>query len=168
MSDNEPKILFAGQWVPAHSVWKKLEAASIAADVIERFNSRFPTLSTESTRIAPSHARRHLKGMELDIGRSKELARIGDIACELLKEYPPEDVLEILARDHDVEWDLVALIEVAGAQAYTDALAAEAGEMQANRILPEQLAQVWNDLGRPAPGGGLWNKRKIEELLNKA
>jgi hypothetical protein len=26
---------------------------------------------------------------------------------------------------------------------------------------------LWNDAGRPAPGGGLWTARKISELLSQ-
>ena len=34
-----------------------------------------------------------------------------------------------------------------------------------NRISAEQTAQLWNDAGRPAPGGGLWSSKKIAVLL---
>jgi hypothetical protein len=44
------KIRLGGQWLPADEVWRKVETATVAADAIERFNTRFPELSTAETR----------------------------------------------------------------------------------------------------------------------
>ena len=54
---------------------------------------------------------------------------------------------------------------LAGDAAYRAALSREATEYELNRISPQQAADLWNDLGRPAPGGGLWNAAKVQALL---
>ena len=56
------------------------------------------------------------------------------------------------------------LFEQEGAE--NDLVVREATEFEANRVLPEQTAELWNDSGRPAPGGGLWTAGKVSHLLH--
>ena len=87
-------------------------------------------------------------------------------AAELLGSMAPEDVIDHLAREHNQDLSLSQLIALVGDEAYKDALGREAREYELNRILPEQTAQIWNEMHRPVPGGGLWNAFKVKELLS--
>ena len=55
--------------------------------------------------------------------------------------------------------------QVAGERPYTNALRREGSDLKTNRVSPEQTAQLWNEQGRPAPGGGLWSPTKVIKLL---
>ena len=164
----DPAIRFGGQWRPAHEVWKKMETANVVADAIERFNQRFPTLSTAETREIVPLVRQRLKNIELRMSSEEsgkvDLARI---AADLLSDHPPEEVIAILRQQHDSEIDILRLIRLAGEQPYVDALLREARDDESRPILPKQMAKRWNDAGRPPPGGGLWTAKKIHALLNR-
>lgn len=164
----DPAIRFGGQWRPAHEVWKKMETANVVADAIERFNERFPNLSTAETREVVPLVRGRLKNIELRMpskeSHESDLAKIG---ADLLADHAPEQVIGILREQHGTDVDIGQLIQLAGEQPYVDALLREALEYESNRILPEQTAELWNDAGRPPPGGGLWTVRKINALLNR-
>lgn len=168
MTDDKPEdpmIRFGGEWTPAHEVWKKMETATVVADAIQRFNERFPNLSTNETRKVVPLVRQRLKDIELRMpSPSGELPDLGPIAADLLASFSPEDALEALQERCGVQLDMQQMVQLAG-QAYVAALSREAGEYEANRILPEQTAQLWNDSGRPAPGGGLWTANKVADLL---
>jgi hypothetical protein len=165
----EPKIRFGGEWLPAHEVWEKMETATVVADAIEHFNVHFPDLSSEQTRQVVEIVRQRLKDIELlmprhDGGGPLDLE---PIAADLLNALSPEETLDTLRDKHGISMDLQQLVQLAGVELYSEALAREAREFEANRVLPEQAAQIWNEAGRPAPGGGLWTGRKIRELVDR-
>jgi hypothetical protein len=169
MADDKPEapmIRFGGEWTPAHEVWKKMETAIVVADAIQRFNERFPELSTDETRTVVPLVRQRLKEIELRMpSRSGELPDLGPIAADLLDSFPPEDALEALQDRCGIQLDMQHMVQLAG-QAYMAALSREASEYEANQILPEQTAQLWNNCGRPAPSGGLWTAHKVADLLD--
>lgn len=163
----DPMIRFGGEWTPAHEVWKKMETANVVAAAIDRFNTGFPHLSSDETRQVVPLVRQRLKDIELRMpSKSPGVSDLGPIAADLLSTQSPEEVLETLQEGHDAAIDTQQLIQLAGEQAYTDALTREAEENEANGILPEQTARLWNDNGRPAPCGGLWTVDKVNKLLN--
>ncbi len=165
-SDEQPMIRFAGVWVPAHEVWKRMESATVVVEHIERFNTKFPHLSSEQTRNVVPLVRQRLKEIELRMPNKDEDAEdIGDIAAELLKSSSVDETLETLAKDYDVTLAAEQLVHVAGEDAYVNAMRREAREFVTNRVSPEQNAQLWNEQGRPAPGGGLWSPTKVIALL---
>lgn len=161
----EPLIRFGEHWIPAHQAWKKMETASAVADVIEHFNTNFPHLSSQQTRAVVPDVRQRLKDIQLRMPRKAETPDFSTIASDLLGMMPPEDAIDELARDHGMDIDLHELIAIVGQQAYLGALQREAIEYQQNQILEEQTSHIWNEMARPAPGGGLWNKQKIEKLI---
>lgn len=159
-------IKVAGEWLPAHKVWAKMEFVSELTDIVERFNTRFPTLSTENSRDVVPVVRRRLKDIALHIPRSAQIPPdLAEFVVESLAHMTPEEVVEQLQEQHGETISVRDVITLAGETAYVEALAREASEYQANRILPEQTAQIWNDMARPAPGGGLWSAKKVEQLL---
>lgn len=164
--DVEPKIRFGGEWIPAHVAWKKMETVTVVVDHIDRFNTDFPQLSSPATREVVPLVRRRLKEIELRIPRMPDVPDIGPEACALLETTAPEDVIDILAERHGAQLEIGQLIQLAGEQAYLRSLTREAGEYAHNRISPDQTAQLWNELHRPAPGGGLWSAAKVKAILS--
>jgi len=162
----QPMIRFDGKWVPAHDVWSKMETANVVADVIERFNNNFPQLANSDTREVVPLVRQRLKNIELQMPARDQRPELGPIAARLLDSMSPEDAIEVMANEHAAQLDLLQLIQLAGEQNYAKSLRREAVECRLNRISPEQTAQLWNDLARPAPGGGQWGIDTIGALLD--
>ncbi len=162
----QPMIRFGGEWVPAHEVWNKLETANVVADAIDRFNNQFPHLSSADTRSVVPLVRERLKDMELKMPVGYNRPDLQAIAIELLDAMSPEDVLDVLREEHKADMGMLQLIQLAGEQPYLECLRREAVEFRLQRITAEQAAQLWNDAKRPAPGGGLWSKKKVDDLVN--
>ncbi|MCB1788818.1 MAG: hypothetical protein KDJ27_16375 [Gammaproteobacteria bacterium] len=166
-SDEQPMVRFGGDWIPAHDVWKKMETATVVVDHIDRFNSKFPHLASGTTRDVVPLVRQRLKDVELYMPRKIEYPDIAPEAVQMLATASPEDVIDALAEMHDMSVSLDQLIQIAGEKAYLGALNREGLELMNNRVSPEQTAQLWNELQRPAPGGGMWSAKKVEELLSR-
>jgi hypothetical protein len=163
--DDEAMIRFAGEWIPATDAWKKMETATVVVEQIDRFNENFPDLASRSTREVVPLVRQRLKNIEVRMPVKAELPDLGDVARELLETQPPEDVIDLLAERHGMQIDMLGLIQMVGETAYLAALIREGREFQMNRISDDQTAQLWNELRRPAPGGGLWTAQKVDALL---
>lgn len=174
MSDGEasqPTINFGGEQIPAHEAWGRLETLSTATDLLDRFNADHPDLATEFTVQVVETVRHRLQRIQLTMpakggnegGDTNGVDEV-NLAKELLAKYSPEEVLEMLEAEHGVEMNIHALSQAA-AEAYVQALAREAVELEANMVLPDQMADLWNELGRPAPGGGLWTTSKVHQLI---
>lgn len=162
----EPMIRFGDEWIPAHQAWSKIETATVVMEVINRFNDNFPDLSSGDTRDVVPLVRQRLKDISLRLPpKDAEFADLGEVCAGLLQEMSPEAVLEQLRREHNIGLDHAQLIQLTGESAYASALTREAREFAENRISPDQMAQLWNDAGRPAPGGGLWSAGKVEDLI---
>lgn len=165
--DTEPKIMFAGEWIPAHEAWSKMETALTATEVIDRFNTRFPHLASEETQAVVPEVRRRLRDIQLSM--PKGMARAPELrgrALELLQSQGPEDVLETLREEFDADIDMRSLLAITGREPYLVALQREAGELAQNKVSDEQAATLWNELQRPAPGGGLWTASKVRQVLD--
>lgn len=168
-SGKEPLVRVGGQWVPAHQVWARMEVASEVADSIERFNRNFPQLSTDATREVVPLVRQRLKDISIRMPENApESQDTGSLLVRLLAELSPEEALEQLQEQTGEVISLRDMILLAGEHAYSQALVREAIEYQANAILPEQTALIWNDMARPSPAGGPWTGRKIEQMLEQA
>jgi hypothetical protein len=165
-TQEEPMIKIAGEWVPAHKAWAQMEFASEVTDMIERFNADHPTLSTETTREVVPIVRQRLKDIALRMPRKgQDAPDLVGIITESLARMSPEEVVDQLREQHGQDISVRDLITLAGESLYEEALAREASEYRANRILPEQTAQIWNDMARPVPGGGLWSGKKVEQIM---
>jgi hypothetical protein len=165
--NDAPMIRIGDRWVPAHEAWAHMETASAVADHIERFNHNFPELSTQTTREVVPLVRQRLKDISLRMPDKSSARDLSGMARKLLDRLSPEEAIEQLLASSGEELTVRELIALAGEQAYVGALRREAVEYQANQILPEQTAQIWNDMARPAPGGGLWSQQKAEALLDQ-
>jgi hypothetical protein len=161
----QPLIRFGDQWLPAHQVWSKMETASVVADAIARFNERFPQLASAETRNVVPLVRQRLNDIELRMPEKAAPPDHAATAAALLGAMAPEAVIETLADRHGLALDLKQLVQLAGEKPYAGALQREARILELNRISPEQVAQLWNDAGRPVPGGGLWNAQRIGAML---
>ncbi len=163
---DEPVIRFGGKWVPAHDLWCKMEMAHAVADAIERFNQHFPRLASAGTREVVPLVRQRLKGIELRIPDRPTPPDLAGIASDLLDRLSPEAVIAVLSENHATTLDMVGLIELAGEAPYLQALRREGVDFTMNQVAPDQTAQAWNSVGRPAPGGGLWTQKKVNALLD--
>jgi hypothetical protein len=162
---HQPMIRFGDEWVPAHEIWNKMETATVVVDTIDHFNQEFPDLASADTRNVVPLVRKRLKDIQLRMPTKGEPPDLQSIAADLLTSMPPEDVIQYLAERYGAKLDLHQLIQLAGEQDYLKALGREAAEFEMNRISPEQMAELWNGAGRPAPGGGLWNAKKVAGLM---
>lgn len=162
----EPLIRLGEYWIPAHMAWKKMETASVVADVIDHYNTHFPHLASQLTLSTVPLVRKRLKDVQLRIRKPVEQVDVGSIAQALLEEMAPEDVLDELLSAHKQELNLRELIALAGEEPYLRSLQREATDYLANQITPDQTAQIWNEMERPPPGGGLWSQRKVERLID--
>lgn len=164
--EDEPHIRIGDETVPAHQAWQRLETATAVTDAIDRFNERFPHLSSAVTRDVVPVVRQRLRDIELRMPKKqRDGPDLPAIVAALLDQLSPEEVLEAVEAEYGEALNLNELIVMAGERAYMVALRREAAEYVANKILPEQTADIWNDLHRPAPGGGLWSRRKVEMVL---
>ncbi len=168
---NEPKpnptIRFGGREIPTHSAWSKLEIATQALEVLSRYNRELTPLATDLTRKTEAEVRKRLGEIEILLPKApKRSDDLVDKARALLLLHAPEDVVEMLEQQHHIECDLDGLIHLAGAEAYLQALTNEAEDCRRNAISYEQIAQLWNDAKRPAPGKPFWDRISVERLLN--
>jgi len=95
----------------------------------------------------------------------KKTEDLVDAARALLMAHAPEDVIDILQREHNVECDINGLIHLAGPDAYLQSLANEADTLRNNAISYDQIAELWNDARRPVPGKPFWDKYSVRDLL---
>ena len=93
------------------------------------------------------------------------MAKSARVSARLLETLTVEEALTALAEEHGVPLGVQQLAQVAGERPYTNALRREGSDLKTNRVSPEQTAQLWNEQGRPAPGGGLWSPTKVIKLL---
>ena len=164
---DEPMVRLGDYWLPAHLAWKKMETASVVADVIDHYNTHFPQLASEITLATVPLVRQRLRDVQVRLAKQPEKPDFGAISANLLKTHTPEDALKEILQKYQQELTLRDLIALAGEESYLNALKREALDYQSNQIMPEQTAQIWNEAQRPPPGGGLWNKQKIEQLLEQ-
>ena len=164
--EEQPEIRFGEVWIPAHLAWKKMETANVVVDRIDHFNTHFPHLASPRTRAVVPEVRKRLKDVQVRIPKRKDGPDLGPMAIELLNDMAPEDVLDQIEREHGETLNLRELIALAGEKRYLLALRREAEEFEVNRISPDQTAQVFNEMARPAPGGGLWTQHKVQQLLD--
>jgi len=165
--DEDAMIQFGGEWLPAEDVRKKMQTTTMVVDAIDRFNGEFPHLATASTREVVPLVRQRLKEIKLRMPYPGQQQDLAEYAAGLLAILSPEDVIDSLAERHGEHLDMMQLIQLAGEQPYLLALSREAAELEQNMVSPEQTSQLWNDLARPAPGGGLWNADKVVALRPK-
>ncbi len=168
MSDKDYRIRFAGEEIPAYQAWEKLETANAALELLTRFNANRPRMSSEVTRGNEEEVRRRLAKIEvlLPTAPPKD-PDMADKAAALLQMHTPEEVLDVLKSEHNLECDLNGLIHLAGTEAYYQSLKNEGALLSQNKISYEQMADLWNDAKRPAPGKPFWDAIVIKALFER-
>jgi hypothetical protein len=166
MNDRNYHILFAGEMIPTYRAWSKLEVAQEALKVLSDFNENRPQLATAETRQREKEVRKHLGGIEILLPTPpRKDPDMSDKARALLLSMTPEEAIDVLASEHNTDCDINGLIHLAGTEAYLESLANEAALFQQNSILPEQIANLWNEARRPSPGKPFWDKYEVQRLL---
>jgi hypothetical protein len=169
MNDKDYRIRFRGEEIPAYEAWSKLGVANEALEVLSQFNARRTALATDLTRSTESEVRARLSRLELLVPAAPEKDKnLQDIARALLAIHTPEEALDTLIREHNLDSDMNGLIHLAGAKAYLQSLTNEAEVLSQNAISCEQIADLWNEAKRPAPGKPFWDKKAVEKLINTA
>ncbi|PLY15009.1 MAG: hypothetical protein C0631_07710 [Sedimenticola sp.] len=162
-----------------------LETIDACADRLDQLNAKFPNLTRDDLRESVEYWRKNRPVGSIEIiapqprARSEvELVarvpeseaednrdRICRIAIELLQSNGLEDTLDILDSEYKVELTIKNLIVLVGKQVYVKALRRDALLLKENAISFDQIADLWNDLDRPAFGGASWTSRSVSTLL---
>lgn len=164
---NQPTVRIAGKWIPTHRIWKMLETVNTATDLVERYNDENPDHASSITIDAVTAVRERLKALQMSLPTSEEETRDpAEVAGELLKTMPPEDVIATLEQEHGVKANMQGLITLVGEEVYVESMRDEANEYIANMITPDQIAELWNELHRPSPNGGLWSEHLVKKTFD--
>ena len=86
------------------------------------------------------------------------------LSAELLENNSIEDVLDILLKDHGIDIPEQKLIKSVGKDAYLTALRKEVVFLRENALSFSQIAELWNELGRPGLNGGIWTEANVSLL----
>jgi hypothetical protein len=147
-----------------------IQTAREAITQLKRLSSDFPQLSTR-------HVKRAIETWNEDLFKKgeiiwlekqqqkKERDAMENRAAELIETHHTDDVLDMLLAEFDQEIDFYGLMDLCGRERYIAALAREAVELKANAISPEQTAELWNSIGKPAVGGEHWNATAVSVLM---
>jgi hypothetical protein len=90
---------------------------------------------------------------------------LADAARQLVEAMSLEEALRMLQEDYGEQIDARDVLDLVGKEAYMNNLGREAKELVVNMIVPEQVAELWNESRYPSPIGGLWTKGDVEALL---
>lgn len=150
---------------------KLFEAVDACADQLDRLNNQFPHLAKKSTRESVSHWRNRKIQIRLHQTHDESAVTgnptedVKKLAMNLLETNGLEETLDILFATHQLDITLPKLIHLIGKGEYIVALRKDAGLLLENAISYDQIAQLWNDLDRPAMGGPNWNGRSVSILV---
>ncbi len=145
-----------------------LMIADEAVDHLERLMKRFPHLASEHVQDAVENWQKRGSGgieMVMPGAEADPDEALAESAIALIQDHMVEDVMDRLAEENDVEVDYDRLIGLVGKDRYIGALRREIIELRANSVSMEQMAELWNSLGKPALGQEQWTARTISLLL---
>ena len=145
---------------------KFLVVADEAVGYLQRLVSEYPHLASREVKAAiETWSNLKEKKGSLEITKPKEKAVQNELLSEeavaLMQEHQMEDVMEMLAEKFSIELDYVGFIGLIGNDRYRGALRHEAREMRKNAISFQQMADLWNSMGKPALGGDRWTAHSI-------
>ena len=147
-----------------------IDAVDQCAERLHELNERYPLLASPASlsgvlswrrRRVQHRLRRQVPPADLSDGPDARA-----LALDLLQHNGLEDVLDTLLDRHGIDLSLPKLIHLVGKEAYIGALKREAAQLLANAISYEQIANLWNDLDRPALGGPSWSPRSVSVLAS--
>lgn len=141
-----------------------------SVDRLDELNEKFPELATSSTQTAVEDARRLLGTIEMaaqkpKVGKLSKEEILAAAARELLQTCGLDDTIEILQSEHRTTLTPKQLVQLVGKHTYIATLRKEARDYQANSISFDQIAQLWNDFGRPPLGDAAWTGRTVSTLI---
>lgn len=153
----------------------KLHAAIDAcASQLEHLNDSYPQLATTATLQSVEQWRGRNEPSTLIEEPTEAATRAAEtpsepidmreVAVKLVAEHSVEDALELLFEQHRIELTLPELVHLIGRKVYVTTLKRDLQELLKNAISYEQIANLWNDLERPAPGNGAWSSRSVSLL----
>jgi hypothetical protein len=146
---------------------KLIDALEACADQLEHLNESYPKLACEASQGGVKQWRKrkgeiHLAMQEIQKRQGVEMVvDTGKLARELLVSHSIEEVLDLLLKDHGMEMDVKTLVKMAGKQSYLGSLKKEVVFLHNNGISNEQIAELWNELERPGPGGVEWTEETV-------
>jgi hypothetical protein len=147
-----------------------IEVAREAVSQLKRLSRDFPRLSTRHVKMAIETWNEEMfqKGEIIWLEKQRkreERSALESRAAELIEANLVDDVLDTLISEFDREIDFHGLIDLCGREKYIDALRREAMELKQNSISPEQTAELWNSVSKPAIGGERWNATAVSVLM---
>jgi hypothetical protein len=144
-----------------------IKALEECADQLEHLNGIYPKLASEVSHEGVQYWRKrkgeiHLVMQEIQKREGVEVVvNLRQVASDLLVSHSIEEVLDMMLQEHGVELTATKLVKMVGKQAYLGALKKEGGFLHKNGISNEQIAELWNELERPGPGGEQWCKETV-------
>ncbi|MCB1760705.1 MAG: hypothetical protein KDI68_13095 [Gammaproteobacteria bacterium] len=153
------------------TISRLMAAIDACASQLERLNNQFPHLATTSTLqgVESWRGRRVVKPTPVEEPPQKSASEPLDIralAIGLVADHSLEDALDMLLEQHDIDLSMRELVHLIGRKSYSATLKRDLRELLKNAISYEQIANLWNDLERPALGNDTWNSRSISLLDN--
>lgn len=149
-----------------------LEAIDACATKLEELIHLFPSLA--SSAMAESLSAWHREKIQLRLQQMgeggdsgvKAAQNISQLALELLSENGLEETLELLLTRYKIEITPQKLVHLIGRDVYIGVLRNDARLLAGNAISYEQIAALWNGLGRPPLGGHpRWSGRSVSILV---
>jgi len=138
---------------------------------LDELNKHFPNLATDSSIAGVEYWYRRMTQAPIhchpksDPESKYASGELWELAIKLLQTHDLEEVPAILLNDSQTTLSLSQLIQLVGNQAYLAALRKDAHRLVQKAVSYEQIAALWNDLGRPTLGGPSWNARNVSVLV---
>lgn len=148
-----------------------IEEAREAISQLKKLSRDFPKLPTRNVKQAVETWNEEMfkKGEVIWLEKQRkrmERSALESRAAELIEDHLVDDVLDTLIAEYDREIDFHGLIDLCGRDKYIAALRREAIELKQNCVSPEQTAELWNSVNKPAVGGERWNAKGVSVLMD--
>ncbi len=142
-----------------------IAVAEEAIDILKKLSGSYPHLVSPYVEVAIDNWEKHRHSTQAatDLKRAEEQA-LSRVASALIETHQMEDVLQLLSAEFSLEIDYEYLISLVGRKRYISALRREADELMSNSISLEQMAQLWNSMGKPVLGGGRWTASNVSMI----
>lgn len=148
-----------------------IAVAEEAVGVLKKLKGKYPHLVSPYVEAAINNWDKYFSGgfHEAQVKSKMERAEreaLARLAAELLKTHQMEDVLQQLSEEFSVSIDYIQLIDLIGKDAYMISLSSEIALLEENSISREQIAELWNNLGKPVLGGVRWTESDVSSLVH--
>jgi hypothetical protein len=147
-----------------------IETAREAIAQLKQLSCDFPHLSTPHVKLAIETWNDEMfqKGEIIWLEKQRkreERSAIESRSAQLIEDHLTDDVLDMLMQEFETEIDYHGLMDLCGRDKYIAALRREAIELKDNCVSPEQTAELWNSVDKPAVGGDRWNAKAVSVLM---